>query len=99
MNDIRLILRAGAQSQPMESISVVLVNASIVAFIRTSPLFNVTSMKADSFTFAVMHEEVTVSPDVSLWGLGESWLQIGNLSYPKAQLWTLCVTHAEWEPK
>jgi hypothetical protein len=96
-SDIRLILGSGAGFPPIESVSVRLFNTSMVALIRMPPLFNVDSMKTDSFSLAVVHEEVTLSPDWSLSDLGESWLQIGNLSCPKAQGWTLCVTQAKWE--
>jgi hypothetical protein len=96
-NDIRLILHSGAGFSSIESVSVRLCNASMVVLIRTPPLFNVDSMKANSSSFAIVHEEVTSSPDSSLSDLGESWLQIGNLSYPKTQSWTLCVTQGKWE--
>jgi hypothetical protein len=95
IGNVRMVLRPGPQHRPIQAVSLALSNAAVVVLIQEPPLFAETSVTADSFSLAVLYENITSSSDPGLRELPGNWLEIGNLSYPGEPRWTLCIAKNE----
>jgi hypothetical protein len=86
-----LILQSGCQGRPIEATTIHLLNTSTILVVEERPVFNVSSFVGDNFDLSILSENIASSPNQESNVPAGGSLQIGDLKFPNAEGWTLCL--------
>jgi hypothetical protein len=82
---------------PVHASSIVLTNASLVFITPRNRLFGVSPFRSGLLNLVIVYENVTTQGSELLSNLNATFLQIGNITVPLSNEWTICVSGSGYE--